>query len=109
MDRLRLAQAFHNIIDNATHHSPPGSTVVIREGADSNRDVITCTIDDSGPGFAHDDLGAVFEPFFSRRPGGTGLGLSIVQRTIELHGGRVIAANREQGGARLTVELPRFC
>ncbi|HEU5162528.1 MAG TPA: ATP-binding protein, partial [Thermoanaerobaculia bacterium] len=42
----------------------------------------------------------------TRRRGGTGLGLSIVQRIVEEHGGSMEAANREGGGACMTVFLP---
>jgi signal transduction histidine kinase len=57
----------------------------------------------------------VFERFYrvdkararnARDPGGTGLGLAIVKHLIGLHGGRVRAANRAEGGAIFTIELP---
>jgi PAS domain S-box-containing protein len=110
MDRARLARAIRNLLENAIHHTPSGGTVTIRGGVieHSMRHWIWCSIEDSGPGFGAVDPSRVFEPFFSKRPSGTGLGLSIVQRTIEMHGGRIFAANREGGGAKMTLELPRM-
>jgi signal transduction histidine kinase len=104
MQPLRLAQVFQNLIANAVAYAKPGSSVRIE--AERQRDAIEVRVLDRGPGFAAADLPRVFEPFFSRRPGGTGLGLSIVQRIVEQHGGTVTAANREGGGAALSVRLP---
>jgi signal transduction histidine kinase len=109
MDRARLARAIGNLLENAIHYTPSGGTVRIRGGVieHSMRTWIWCSIEDSGPGFGF-NASHVFEPFFSKRPNGTGLGLSIVQRTIEMHGGRIYAANGENGGAKMTIELPRM-
>jgi signal transduction histidine kinase len=109
MDRDRLRQVFENLIDNAIQHSTAGHAVTVsaHEARQGNQVWVECAIEDEGRGFTTDDLPQVFEPFFTRRQGGTGLGLSIVQRIVEQHAGRVTAANRPQGGARLTVRLPR--
>ena len=78
-------------------------------------DRIVLTVADEGPGIPVADLPRVFERFYRvdkarardrKDPGGTGLGLAIVKHLVELHGGKVSAANREEGGALLTVELP---
>jgi two-component system sensor histidine kinase SenX3 len=42
----------------------------------------------------------------TRDPGGTGLGLAIVKHLVGLHGGKVSVANRPEGGAIFTLEIP---
>lgn len=104
----RMHQVFRNLLENALLHSPEGSTVRIA-GRRTFADGFywwTFDVEDSGAGFDAETLSRGFEPFFTRRKGGTGLGLSIVKRVVEEHGGGVEAANRPEGGARVTVRLP---
>jgi PAS domain S-box-containing protein len=105
MDRGRLVQVFHNLVENAIQHSPRGGAVEVEVDAVEGSWIV-CAVKDSGAGFRDGDLERLFEPFFSRRIGGTGLGLSIVQRIVDEHRGRITAANRPQGGAVLTLRLP---
>jgi signal transduction histidine kinase len=105
VDRLRVAQIFQNLLENAIQHSPQEGCVHFRaQPAEEGR--VRFLVEDSGPGFRAGDFERLFEPFFTRRRGGTGLGLSIVQRIAEQHGGEVAAANRPEGGAVMTVTLP---
>ena len=105
-DPGRLAQVFQNLVQNAVQHSKEGQTVWVEARSDGES-WVECLIRDGGPGFKPEDLSRIFEPFLTRRRGGTGLGLSIVQRIVEQHGGTLAAANHPQGGALLTVRLPR--
>jgi signal transduction histidine kinase len=109
MDRPRLRQVFDNLVDNAVQHSAAGGTVTLSatEAGRGGRRWIEVRVEDEGRGFNPDDLGHVFEPFFTRRERGIGLGLPIVQRIVEEHAGNVTAANRTEGsGALITVSFP---
>ena len=111
-DPAKLHDALRNLLENATNYAPEGTPIVI---ASARRDgQIILTVSDSGPGIPDADLPRVFERFYrvdkarshnARDPGGTGLGLAIVKHLIELHGGKVTAANRPEGGATFRVEL----
>jgi PAS domain S-box-containing protein len=108
LDRKRMTQVFQNLLANAIQHSPPGGRLAFRaEPAMVGEQAgVLFTVEDAGPGFPPDALDHVFEPFFTRRRGGTGLGLSIVQRIVDQHQGEIVAANRPEGGAVVTVTLP---
>ena len=108
MIRPRLLIAISNLVQNAVQHTPAGGEVLVEltRLEDGGRAWVRCAVKDSGPGFLEDDLPRIFEPFFTRRRGGTGLGLSIVQRVVEEQHARIVAANRPEGGAVVTVDFP---
>jgi PAS domain S-box-containing protein len=110
MDRDRLCGAFENLLKNAISHSPSGERVLLGAAASEGGHGrwVSVSVEDHGSGFRPEDLPRVFDGFFTRRAGGTGLGLSIVKRVIGFHGGRVIAENRAEGGASMTVVLPAY-
>jgi two-component system, OmpR family, phosphate regulon sensor histidine kinase PhoR len=113
-DPAKLHDALRNLLENASNYSPEGSTIVM--GASTNGNRLQLTVADQGRGIPEADLPRIFERFYrvdkarsrnERDPGGTGLGLAIVKHLIELHGGRVNAANRPERGAIFTIELPK--
>jgi two-component system, OmpR family, phosphate regulon sensor histidine kinase PhoR len=110
-DPTKLHDALRNLVENAVNYSPEGGRVALKAHLAGDR--IVLTVGDHGPGVPESDLGRVFERFYrvdksrSRDPGGTGLGLSIVRHLVELHGGKVSAANRPEGGAVFTISLPQ--
>jgi two-component system phosphate regulon sensor histidine kinase PhoR len=112
-DPVKLQDALRNLLENATNHAPEGSRILMQVRRAGGKIVIT--VADEGPGIPPNDLTRIFERFYrvdksrtrdGKDPGGTGLGLSIVRHLVELHGGRVTAANRPEHGAIFTVELP---
>lgn len=104
-DTSRILQVVENLLKNAIDYTPPGGLVRVELGVED--DAVTCSVSDSGPGFAAADLPRIFYPFFTRRRGGTGLGLAIAQKIIEAHGGRITAANGAGGGAIVSFSLQR--
>ena len=109
-DPTKMHDVLRNLIENAVNYSADGGRVELEARADGDRALLS--VGDFGPGVPEADLGRVFERFYrvdksrAREPGGTGLGLSIVRHLVELHGGRVHAANRLEGGAVFTISLP---
>lgn len=118
VDVHKLEQVLNNLISNAIHYSPPGTTIRVRvqsatapEGADGGGEVIV-SVQDEGPGIAPEDIGKLFRPFGRARTvstGGersTGLGLAIAQRIVEGHGGRIWVESVVTKGATFFVALP---
>ncbi|PZO85067.1 MAG: hypothetical protein DI626_07795 [Micavibrio aeruginosavorus] len=104
-DRDLLFQAFANILDNALKYTPAGGFVRVDLTHTGAGRVLTVT--DSGPGVNDKDLNKIFDRFYrteeSRSTAGTGLGLSLVAAAVELHNGRVLAENSNDGFRIITI------
>jgi two-component system, NtrC family, sensor kinase len=110
-DAERLRVALLNILANARH------AVAARPDADARKpirvrtrrlgfDRVAIEVRDEGTGIAADDLGRVFDPYFTTRRTGTGLGLAISRNIIEGLGGTIAMASRQGDGTDVRIELP---
>lgn len=105
-----VRRAIDNLLDNALRFAPTGTGVRVRARRD--RDHVVIEVLDEGPGFADEFLPHAFERFRraddarSRTEGGSGLGLAIVLAVAHDHGGTATAANRSEGGAIVSFQLP---
>jgi PAS domain S-box-containing protein len=108
-DPFRLGQVFRNLFDNALAAAPDPVRIAVRaeSATHSGRSTIRITIQDNGPSLTDEQRGRMFDPFFSTKSGGMGLGLAISRRLIEAHGGTIMAAASEAGGAAFVLTLPR--
>jgi two-component system, NtrC family, sensor kinase len=75
------------------------------EGQGGDAQVVV-TVSDSGAGIARENLGKIFDPFFSTKERGTGLGLALVQQIVVEHGGRVDVESAPDTGTRFTLTFP---
>jgi signal transduction histidine kinase len=109
-DRVQMAQAIGNLLDNAIKYNRPGGQVTLRVSLEDRQ--LKIDIEDTGIGIPSEDIPRIFERFYrvdkarSRETGGTGLGLSIVKHVAEAHGGSVQVESQLNHGSRFTLILP---
>jgi signal transduction histidine kinase len=63
-------------------------------------------VSDTGVGLPPQQADQIFYAFFTTKPHGTGMGLSISRSIVELHRGRLWAADNSPRGATFHVILP---
>jgi len=104
-DMVQLEQVLVNLIGNACDvlGEAPHKRIEISGGR--GKGGVWLQVRDTGPGIAEENLGRVFDPFFTTSEGGLGLGLSISHTIVQRLGGTLDAANAPQGGALFTLSL----
>ncbi len=108
----QLQQVLTNVIINAMHASPQGSTIDIATryckplGEFAGTVEIICT--DQGCGIPEENIKKIFEPFFTTKDvgKGTGLGLSVSYGIINEHGGEIKIKSEVGTGTKFTIILP---
>jgi signal transduction histidine kinase len=102
-----VRRALRNLIGNALRYGQRARVDVAQEG-----DFAVVRIDDDGPGIPDHLIETMMEPFQrgeasrNRATGGAGLGLTLARAIAQQHGGRLVLANREEGGLRAELFLP---
>jgi signal transduction histidine kinase len=106
-DKVHIQQAFVNLVMNGAQAMPEGGPLTVKTG---RRDDVYAfvAVADKGTGIRDEDIGKIFNAFFTtKREGeGTGLGLSLVKRLIEANGGRIEVESRVNVGSTFTLLLP---
>ena len=107
-DGSRLLQVLDNLVENAIHSvtGKPESEKVVTVSTSVEGPFATIKIEDTGAGFTPTALAHALDPFFTTKEIGTGLGLSISFEIVQAHGGELLLANRETGGAVASIRLP---
>lgn len=122
-DREQIEQLVENLLENACHHAPDGSTVsmtldVLADGSGDvpprRRELVErggraarIAVTDAGPGVEDDEKERIFERFHhGGHSSGAGLGLALCREVARAHGGDVWVEDAPTGGARFTVLLP---
>lgn len=114
MDPTKIERVMENLLSNAFKFTKKTtrSQKIIEVSIQTDQSKLYIHIDDSGIGIPEAEREKVFERYFQssrtnlREHGGSGIGLSFVAEMIELHNGKVYAAESSYHGTRMTVELP---
>jgi nitrogen fixation/metabolism regulation signal transduction histidine kinase len=102
----RLRQVLHNLLQNAIDAQADVENPRYDIALETSDGEVTLSFADAGAGFSDEVLRRAFEPYVTTKAKGTGLGLAIVRKIVDEHHGRVMLANREPHGARVTIALP---
>ena len=104
-DPEALKRAFLNILLNAVQAQPDGGEVGVSIVVEDT--VIWVVVEDRGPGFSDEAMASLFRPFHTTKTRGSGLGLATTKGLIERHRGELSVENRPDGGARVSIRMPR--
>jgi two-component system sensor histidine kinase HydH len=102
IDADRIAQCLLNIYLNAIQAMAHGGTLSVRCEADGDQNV-RIAISDTGPGIAPDQMGKIFDPYYTTKNRGTGLGLAIVSKIAQAHQARLKVESMPGQGATFTL------
>ncbi|MBC7796148.1 MAG: HAMP domain-containing protein [Pyrinomonadaceae bacterium] len=107
-DSDQLQQVFLNLLLNARDAMPNGGELKLQTAFDNTTNEIKITLTDNGSGIAKENLGHIFNPFFTTKATGkgTGLGLAVCYGIVTAHGGRIEVAPNKPNGTTFFIYLP---
>ena len=108
LDSQRMGEVLLNLLINAIQaiETPPGEIRVSARPGPEGR--VTLAVEDTGKGIAEEDLGSIFDPFFTRKEvgKGTGLGLSVAFGILERLGAKIRVESKLGEGSRFLMDFP---
>ena len=115
-DEGQISQVVNNLVLNAVQAMPDGG--VIRIGMENESltpqsplplpagRYVKIDLQDYGTGIAKENLGRIFDPFYTTKRTGSGLGLATSYSIVEKHGGYITVESRQGSGTLFTLYFP---
>lgn len=110
IDRDRIKQVLHNLLENALRYTPAGGSISVTTVKENS--LINVAVTDTGSGIDPADLPYVFDHFYKadksrqRAYGSAGIGLALVRKYVELHRGSVSVESQPGKGSAFYFTLP---
>ena len=101
-----LQQALLNLAINACQAMPDGGTLRITARTAPRRRVIV-EVEDTGVGIPPENLGQIFDLYFTTKEKGNGIGLSMVFRIVQLHDGDIEVQSTPGRGTTFKLLFPQ--
>ncbi len=104
-DSVQIQQILVNLLLNAVDAiGSEGGRVEVKTFERDGQ--VIASVSDTGPAISTDDLGKIFEPFYSTKKNGMGMGLTICRSIAEAHGGEIIVKHNHPQHVIFEVVLP---
>ena len=106
-DRGKLEQVFFNLFNNAISALKDGGHIEI-SAVPANKNYISISFADDGPGIPASELKHIFEPYFYSKAGydGSGVGLSVTYALVQEIGGNISVNSQLGKGTTFRIEIP---
>jgi two-component system sporulation sensor kinase A len=108
MNKGQIEQVILNVLLNSADAMPEGGTITITTRQSRDSKSVEIVIKDTGTGINEENLGKIFDPFYSTKSPdkGTGLGLSVSHGIIKSHSGEISAKSKKGRGTEVMIKLP---
>jgi len=103
-DGNQLSQVIVNLVLNAVDAMPQGGTLTI--GSRVKNGSIIIDFADTGVGIPKENIGRIFDPFYTTKEKGTGLGLAVSYSIIKKLSGSLTVESEPGKGSRFVIALP---
>ena len=105
-DRSKLKIAFMNLVVNAIEAMEQVENAQLLLSLSSGDNQVVCEVTDNGCGIPADNLGRLFEPYYTSKRNGMGLGLASTMNIIQSHKGYIEVHSKPGKGTTFLVHLP---
>jgi PAS domain S-box-containing protein len=102
-----LSHIFENSLEAIARMPVRKERATLNVGLWGDKETVGISISDNGEGIPKENLGRIFDPFFSTQPDRVGFGLTFAKRVVEEQGGKIWAESELGKWTVITISFPR--